>query len=1222
MSQTNIGISIGRTSCCVVGYKNNEICTIPNEFGDFTTPAYVSINEKNEIIVGKNAEKSLINSNGFHSLIGLPSEHQEVKDFIMNNKNLKINIDSKFPEIILGDKKFTAIEIYMFLLMKLKEISENYIGNIIKNCVISCPYYMDDQREEIKNVCKNAGLNCMRILNNSKAACISYDLDRIKLYEPKNILVIEYGKNDINLTILELEDEIFEIKSNKILPNLGSKNIDFCLFEYLNNQLETKFPSFKEHKLSEIRNSKFLNYCTSLKHTLSQQTEVLVDFEGIFNEISNFSLTISRAKFDSLISHEITKIISEIKNFVKNSGLSHSNLYNVICVGGGSKLLKFQQELENWYEKPIKIQHNSEQTIAIGCYKMSQILNENFVQNECCRYGLYAKNTNLQIPLENILWDIKIIENFMEFKISQTFINNSKNSYEVIYYFPIEQQIAITNLQIFINGKTIIGKILDRTKAQEKYIDAIASGDSAYLCEYDENDKDLLKFSIGNLLPGQKTTISITCIKIIELDENNFYNALIPAVMTPKYQNSIENSNLQNYFYSKSTSYQSDLQTSWNLNCEIFANSGITDILCSHKININKNSTKTNCKINLSEKIPNIDFYIKFKTANMNTPQIILQKSEQFPYYAGAIAFCPNFDMKKCENGPGEYIFVIDCSGSMTGKRIEMAKEAAPLFIEKIPENSLFNIIVFGTNFIKYFPESIPNSKENILFASSKISEIHADMDGTEIYPVLESIYKNPVNPLFPRNIFLLTDGAVSCENEVIELIKKNKGITRVHTFGIGNGVSRSLIKNAAKVGNGCAQFVLDSEKISGKVLDQLKKVSKRSLVIKEIVWPKEIEIIKSSMPNIAYYGESITIFGFFNKWKENEIVKLITIDSLTKEEKIFSAITNSLLNPYSFIYQIAARQILLDYNLPLPEEIYYATTYNILSANTAFIIVDKNIDKENVIKNEMKTYIMPIPEPQYSGHDLLLLDITPLDLGIEICNGLFYSIIPRNSTIPTKKEATVEITNIPGNPIILNIYEGQRKYAKDNNFLDSMSFPIPTSKSPKIKMNVKFDLDANSILTVTAKNIEENIENKKVITSQKNRLTKEEIEKMINDAEKYAPDKDLIEKVELKNSIEILLFKIKDLIAKIDLTKLDFSDMENIKKINEIIEENLKILSETFDLKEKKYYEILENEIMQKILIFCGNIKNEINLKIIDILQGKGIEEMDKKLPKIEEVD
>ena len=174
--------------------------------------------------------------------------------------------------------------------------------------------------------------------------------------------------------------------------------------------------------------------------------------------------------------------------------------------------------------------------------------------------------------------------------------------------------------------------------------------------------------------------------------------------------------------------------------------------------------------------------------------------------------------------GQGEFIFILDRSGSMSGSRIDIAKQATILFLKSLPENSYFNIISFGSYFERMFPKSVKSDSFNINYAVAAVNLFKNDMLGTEIYEPLQSIYNDPLIEGYSKTLFLITDGEVENPCSVIQLVALNSGVSRVHSFGIGTSFDQYLIKIVAKAGKGFSNFVSDVNEIGSKVISSLKK--------------------------------------------------------------------------------------------------------------------------------------------------------------------------------------------------------------------------------------------------------------------------------------------------------------------------------------------------------------------------------------------------------------
>ncbi|OMJ65617.1 hypothetical protein SteCoe_37895 [Stentor coeruleus] len=248
--------------------------------------------------------------------------------------------------------------------------------------------------------------------------------------------------------------------------------------------------------------------------------------------------------------------------------------------------------------------------------------------------------------------------------------------------------------------------------------------------------------------------------------------------------------------------------------------------------------------------------WVKFKAQSTTTPTCIVQKYED--KYAAMMSFIPYVDsLTSIEDveGIGEFWLVLDRSGSMSGTRIEMAKQATIVFLKSLTTGSTFNIVSFGSSYSYMFYQPIINNQENVQRAISEVQRFSADMGGTEIYKPLNSIFSKASSNERPRIIILLTDGEVSNSAGVINLIKAQAGNSKVHSIGIGNSVDRYLITESAKAGRGSASFVTNSNEIGKKVIGALKKCLLPCVNSWEISWPGEC-YPKTENLGFLYYGE------------------------------------------------------------------------------------------------------------------------------------------------------------------------------------------------------------------------------------------------------------------------------------------------------------------------------------------------------------------------------
>lgn len=183
----------------------------------------------------------------------------------------------------------------------------------------------------------------------------------------------------------------------------------------------------------------------------------------------------------------------------------------------------------------------------------------------------------------------------------------------------------------------------------------------------------------------------------------------------------------------------------------------------------------------------------------------------------------------------------------MSGTPIKLANEALSLFLHSLPMGSKFNIVSYGSDYSKLFEESVEYNDENLEYALQQVGQFEADMGGTEIYEPIKDILQKDADPNLPRHLYLLTDGAVGNTQQIVQLIKKNRGACHVHTFGIGVGASTELIKDCARAGFGHYSFIYNLDEIEKKVMESLQKDYLEYLVIREaLLLDQNRKIIKA----------------------------------------------------------------------------------------------------------------------------------------------------------------------------------------------------------------------------------------------------------------------------------------------------------------------------------------------------------------------------------------
>jgi heat shock protein 1/8 len=374
-----IGIDLGTTYSCVAVYQNGKVEIIGNDQGDRTTPSYVSFNE-NERIIGI-AAKNALTSNPTNTvydakrMIGREFSdsklQEDMKHFSFNvvNRQTKPKIAVTFKN---EAKEFTPEEISAMILVKMKETAEAYLGQEVKSAVITVPaYFNDSQRQATKDAGMIAGLNVLRIINEPTAAAIAYGLDKMA-DKAKNVLIFDFGGGTHDVSLLSIEDGVFEVKATAGDTHLGGEDIDSRLVNYVVEEFKRK------NKVDLSDNKKALRRIRTAsekaKRSLSGNTQTVIEIDSVHDGI-DLSVVLTRAKFDNICSDIFQKTLDPVEKVLKDAKLGKSDVDEVVLVGGSTRIPKVQELLTNFFGgKELCRSINPDEAIAYGAAVQAAIL--------------------------------------------------------------------------------------------------------------------------------------------------------------------------------------------------------------------------------------------------------------------------------------------------------------------------------------------------------------------------------------------------------------------------------------------------------------------------------------------------------------------------------------------------------------------------------------------------------------------------------------------------------------------------------------------------------------------------------------------------------------------------------------------------------------------------------------------------------------------------------
>ena len=374
-----IGIDLGTTNSCVAIMEGTQAKVLENAEGARTTPSVVAFTETEEKLVGQPAKRQAVTNPentlfAIKRLIGRNFDDESVKKDIQTAPFKIIKADNNDAWIEARNKKYSPSQISAFVLQKMKETAEKYLGQEVTKAVITVPaYFNDSQRQATKDAGKIAGLEVLRIINEPTAASLAYGLDKKKIN--KKIAVYDLGGGTFDVSILELGDGVFEVKSTNGDTFLGGEDFDNTIVDYLVNE-------FKKENGIDLRTDKLAlqrlkEAAEKAKIELSsaEQTEVNLPFiTADKTGPKHISLKFTRAKLEALVEDLIKKTLPPCKTALKDAGLSAGEIAEVILVGGMTRMPKVIEEVKNFFGKEPNKSVNPDEVVAMGAAIQAGVL--------------------------------------------------------------------------------------------------------------------------------------------------------------------------------------------------------------------------------------------------------------------------------------------------------------------------------------------------------------------------------------------------------------------------------------------------------------------------------------------------------------------------------------------------------------------------------------------------------------------------------------------------------------------------------------------------------------------------------------------------------------------------------------------------------------------------------------------------------------------------------
>ncbi len=373
-----IGIDLGTTNSCVAIMEGSQAKVLENAEGARTTPSVVAFTEDNEKLIGQPAKRQAVTNPentifAVKRLIGRNFEDPTVKKDIEAAPFKIVNSEKGDAWIEAKGEKYSPSQISAFILQKMKETAEKYLGQPVSKAVITVPAYFNDaQRQATKDAGKIAGLEVLRIINEPTAASLAYGLDK---KQNKKIAVYDLGGGTFDVSILELGDGVFEVKSTNGDTFLGGEDFDNAIVEYLIGEFKKDSGiDLKSDKLA-LQRLKEAAEKAKIELSAAEQTDINLPFiTADKTGPKHINLKMTRAKLEALVEDLIARTIPPCKTALKDAGISASDVDEVVMVGGMTRMPKVINEVKNFFGKEPNKSVNPDEVVAMGAAIQAGVL--------------------------------------------------------------------------------------------------------------------------------------------------------------------------------------------------------------------------------------------------------------------------------------------------------------------------------------------------------------------------------------------------------------------------------------------------------------------------------------------------------------------------------------------------------------------------------------------------------------------------------------------------------------------------------------------------------------------------------------------------------------------------------------------------------------------------------------------------------------------------------
>ncbi|HPJ95953.1 MAG TPA: VIT domain-containing protein [Syntrophales bacterium] len=575
-----------------------------------------------------------------------------------------------------------------------------------------------------------------------------------------------------------------------------------------------------------------------------------------------------------------------------------------------------------------------------------------------------------QLPLKSTMADVQIAGVIADVRVAQVYKNEGKTPLEAIYVFPASTRAAVYGMKMQIGKRTIEAKIKEREQARKDYEDAKNQGKNASLLE--QQRPNVFQMNVANIMPGDVILVELKYTELL-VPEDRVYEFVYPTVVGPRYTNQdAATAPASEHWIQNPYLRQGDAPTyDFDIHVNLATGMPIRDLACpSHKVDaVYADASRVAVELAAGEKTGgNRDYILRYRLDGDRIQSgLLLHEGEKENYFL--LMMQPPQRIASGDIPGREYIFIVDVSGSMHGFPLDISKKLMSDLIGSLRPADRFNVLLFAGGSSLLAEESLPATTDNIRRAISHI-ENQTVGGGTEILPALKRVLALKHGKNTSRTLIVVTDGYVTVEEEVFDLIRKNLGQANLFAFGIGSSVNRHIIEGMARCGQGEAFVVVNPGEATEKAARFRKMIQSPVLSQVKVDFNgfETYDAEPLTLPDVLA-ERPVVVFG---KWR-GKAAGIITLKGMTGRGPYSESIEvgkAKATKEHSALRYLWARQritLLSDYNNLRTDEkrireiTALGLTYNLLTAYTSFVAVDTEVRNNG----QTTTVKQPLPLPQ-----------------------------------------------------------------------------------------------------------------------------------------------------------------------------------------------------------------------------------------------------------------